>query len=222
MRVALADDSGIMRSGLTRLLETAGVEVCYAAPDADSLLAYLEVDRPDAVILDVRMPPTFTEEGLRAAERIKADHPRIGVLVLSTYGVTAYALQLMNIPEPGIGYLLKDRVDDVHVVISALERVAAGRYAIDPEIVGEMLHRRASASTDVLAEREREVLQLMAEGMSNAGIAEALCISPRTVDGHAARVFAKLGLTDDANGNRRVLAVLAWLRDSGSIPPGQQ
>ncbi|MEQ3552331.1 response regulator transcription factor [Pseudonocardia nematodicida] len=219
MRVAIADDSGIFRDGLTRLLVNADVEVVHAARDGAELVAFVDHDPPDAVIVDVRMPPTLTEEGLDTAERIKALHPAVGVLVLSTYGETSYAMRLMRIPQQGVGYLLKDRVDDVGVLVRSLHTVIAGKPAVDPEIIARLLRREVarSAVTD-LAEREREVLRLMAEGRSNAGVAEEMGISARTVETYAARVFTKLSIPDDSSGNRRVLAVLAWLRD-GMPPP---
>jgi len=217
VRVALADDSGIMRTGLTRLLEGAGVEVRYAAKDGAELLAFMAREQPDAVVVDVRMPPDFTEEGLQVAERIKAVYPRVGVLVLSTYGETAYAVRLMSIPTAGVGYLLKDRVDDVGTLVEALERVASGKPAVDPEIVGKMFQKQASqGALEVLADRELEVLRLMAEGRSNTGIGRVMNISPRTVESYAAKVFSKLQIPNDTVANRRVLAVLAWLRDSSS------
>lgn len=213
MRVALADDSGMIRTALTQLLTEAGVEVCYAARSGTELLTAVSADQPDAVVLDIRMPPDFSEEGLEVAEQIKQRHPQVGVLVLSTYGETAYAMRLMAIPQSGVGYLLKDRVDDVATLVEALERVAAGRPAVDPEIVAQLFRRPASHDgLDSLADREQEVLRLMAEGRSNTGIAAAMHISARTVEGYAARIFTKLSIPGDSVDNRRVLAVLAWLR----------
>lgn len=218
MRVALADDSGMIRGALTQMLTGAGLDVCYAARSGAELLAFVDGDQPDAVILDIRMPPGFSEEGLEVAEQIKERHPRVGVLVLSTYGETAYAMRLMAISESGVGYLLKDRVDDVVTLVDALKRVAAGRPAVDPEIVAQLWRRRAARPClDALGEREQEVLQLMAEGRSNAGIATAMRISPRTVEGYAARIFSKLAVPDDGADNRRVLAVLTWLREGGVV-----
>ncbi|WP_214403176.1 response regulator transcription factor [Pseudonocardia lacus] len=215
MRVALADDSGILRMGLTRLLEAAGIDVRYAARDGDDLLRFMAVEQPDAVIVDIRMPPGFADEGLGVAETIKQRHPGVGVLVLSTYGETSYAMRLMAIGVPGVGYLLKDRVDDVDALRDALRRVAAGKPAIDPEIVAALFTRPASQSSlDVLAPREREVLRHMAEGRSNQGIATIIGVTTRTVEGYAASIFTKLRLPDSGDDNRRVHAVLAWLRDA--------
>ena len=221
MRVALADDSGMIRNGLTQMLTLAGVEVCLAARSGAELLAFVDADQPDAVILDIRMPPDFSEEGLEVAEQIKRRFPRMGVLVLSTYGETAYAMRLMAIPGSGVGYLLKDRVDDVDTLVEALENVVAGRPAVDPEIVAQLWRRTvARTGLDALADREQDVLRLMAEGRSNAGIAAELHLSPRTVEGYAARIFTKLDIPDDGADNRRVLAVLAWLRTAGAALPG--
>jgi DNA-binding NarL/FixJ family response regulator len=214
MRVALADDSGIFRAGLTALLEAAAIDVRYAARDGEELLRFIAVDQPDAVVVDIRMPPDFTDEGLRVAERIKELYPRVGVLVLSTYGETSYALRLMEIGTPGLGYLLKDRVSDVGCITDALERVALGQPAIDQEIVARLFARQAPSSRlDTLAPRERQVLQLMAEGRSNLGIGEELGLSDRTVESYAAKVFTKLGISSGGVDNGRVLAVLAWLRE---------
>lgn len=216
MRIALADDSAIIRSGLTRLFEGAGVEVRYAAKSGDELLAFMAREQPDAIVVDVRMPPDFTDEGLQAAERIKELYPQVGVLVLSTYGETAYAIRLMSIPAAGVGYLLKDRVDDVGTLVEALERVTSGRAAVDPEIVGQMFQRQASqGALEVLTDRERKVLELMAEGRSNAGISQAINISHRTVETYVAKVFTKLRISSDTVANRRVLAVLVWLSNTG-------
>jgi DNA-binding NarL/FixJ family response regulator len=215
VRVAIADDSGILRSGLTRLLEGVGIDVRYAARDGNDLLRFLAVEQPDAVVLDIRMPPTFADEGLGVAETIKKRYPGIGVLVLSTYGETSYAVRLMEIGAPGVGYLLKDRVDDVDALRGALEQVAAGKPAIDPEIVAALFTRtRSPSSLDLLTPREREVLQHMAEGRSNQGIGVIMGVTARTVEGYAASIFTKLELPDRGEDNRRVHAVLAWLRDN--------
>jgi DNA-binding NarL/FixJ family response regulator len=218
VRVALADDAVIVRTGLVRLLEDAGMEVVHAARDGAELLAAVARHRPAAVVVDVRMPPDFHEEGLEVAERIKSMYPGVGVLVLSTYGETAYAVRLMSIPVPGVGYLLKDRVDDVDVLVRALERVAGGQAEVDPEIVARLFHSKSPQSgLSILSDREREVLQHMAEGRSNAGIALTMCLSPRTVETYATRVFDKLAIRDDGVDHRRVLAVLAWLRNNGPL-----
>jgi DNA-binding NarL/FixJ family response regulator len=215
VRVAIADDSGILRSGLTRLLEGVGIDVRYAARDGEELLRFLAAEQPDAVVLDIRMPPAFADEGLGVAETIKQRYPGVGVLVLSTYGETSYAVRLMEIGAPGVGYLLKDRVDDVDALVDALEQVAAGKSAVDPEIVATLFARTASPSSlDLLTPREREVLQHMAEGRSNQGIGVVMGVTARTVEGYAASIFSKLELPDRGEDNRRVHAVLAWLRDN--------
>lgn len=219
MRVALADDSGIFRDGLRALLEAAEIDVRYAARDGDELLRFMAVEQPDAVILDVRMPPEFTDEGLRVAERVKILYPQVGVLVLSTYGETAYAVRLMSIGASGLGYLLKDRVSDVGCLVDALEQIVAGQPVIDQEIVAKLFAPQMPRSRlDDLAPREREVLRLMAEGRSNLGIGTALNLSDRTIESYIARVFAKLDISSGGPDNGRVLAVLAWLREHRSKP----
>lgn len=195
-------------------MDGAGVDVRHAARDGAELLAFLATEQPDAVLLDVRMPPDYSEEGLAVAEAVKRDYPHVGVLVLSTYGETGYAMRLMAIPQPGVGFLLKDRVDDVAALIASLRRVAQGQSAVDPEIIAALMRRgTAQRALAGLAPREVDVLRLMAEGRSNAGVAEAMGITTRTVESYAARVFTKLDIPDDSVDNRRVLAVLAWLRD---------
>lgn len=213
MRVVIGDDSGIFRRGLRLLLEAAGHRVPADAGDVPSVLAAVGEHRPDACLLDVRMPPTFTDEGLRAAAEIRRAHPGVGVLVLSTYAEVAWADELLG-DEGGVGYLLKDRVHDVAELTGALHRVAAGGTALDPEIVTSLVRRRRVADRlDALTDRERQVLELMARGLSNAGIGRELYVSPKTVETYAAAVFRKLGLDGGARDrNRRVLAVLAYLR----------
>ncbi|MGQ0574678.1 MAG: response regulator transcription factor [Pseudonocardia sp.] len=215
MRLVIADDSGIFRRGLRRLLEAAGHDVAADAADVPALLDAVEAHRPDACLLDVRMPPTFSDEGVRAAEEIRRRHPTIGLLLLSTYAETAWAERLLD-DEGGVGYLLKDRVDDVAELVGALRRVAAGGTALDPEIVASLVRRRRLAGRlDALTDRERRVLELMARGMSNAGIGRDLFVSGKTVETYAAAVFQKLGLSGeraDRDRNRRVLAVLAYLQ----------
>ncbi|TMC08404.1 MAG: response regulator transcription factor [Chloroflexi bacterium] len=213
MRVAIVDDSSLFRNGLAALLTEAGVEVAAEGATADEIIGRLALDPPDAVILDVRLPPTYTQEGIAAAERIRRDHPGIGVLLLSTYAVTAYAAQLLDRDSRGVGYLLKDNVSDVPALCEAIGRVIQGDAVIDRQIVARLMAReRWSAELAPLSERERAVLGLMAEGRSNAAIGQRLHLSPRTVEGHIARLFQKLGLPDAPDDNRRVLAVLRWLR----------
>ena len=217
MRVALADDSALFREGLAMLLGAAGVEIVGQASNADALLEQIAADPPDVAIIDVRMPPTFTDEGLAAAERIRATHPEVGVLVLSTYAETPYAVRLLGDGRRGTGYLLKDRVDDLSALLDALRRIAAGGLVVDEEIVARLLaHRRRADALDRLTERERAVLQQMAEGRSNQGIGAKLHLAPKTVENHVASVFAKLDMPVSPDDNRRVLAVLTWLRASGS------
>jgi DNA-binding NarL/FixJ family response regulator len=212
MRVVIAEDAAVFREGLVRLLEDRGHQVCAAVADGEALLAAVAMHRPDVAIVDIRMPPTHTDEGLRAALRLRADHPGTGVLVFSQYIETRYAARLLQGNAAGVGYLLKDRVADVAEFTEALGRVAAGGTALDPEVVSQLLgagrHARGLAG---LTPREREVLSLMAEGRSNAGIAELLVISAGVVEKHVASIFAKLGLPPAEGDNRRVLAVLRYL-----------
>lgn len=215
MRVVIADDSGIFRRGLRLLLEAGGIEVLGDVGDVPGLLRCVADEQPDVCICDVRMPPTFSDEGVRAAEEIRRRWPAVGVLLLSTYAETAWAERLLE-DGGGAGYLLKDRVDQVPELIDALRRVAGGGTALDPEVVRSLVRRRrATGRLDTLTDRERRVLQLMAQGLSNAGIGRDLFISAKTVETHVATVFAKLGLSGgnaDPDRNRRVLAVLAYLR----------
>jgi DNA-binding NarL/FixJ family response regulator len=212
MRVVIAEDAAIFREGLVRLLEDRGHRVCAAVADGEALLAAVAAHRPDVAVVDIRMPPTHTDEGLRAALRLRADHPGTGVLVFSQYIETRYAARLLQGSAAGVGYLLKDRVADVAEFTEALARVAAGGTALDPEVVGQLLgagrHAKGLAG---LTAREREVLALMAEGRSNAGIADLLVISAGVVEKHVASIFAKLGLPPAEGDNRRVLAVLRYL-----------
>lgn len=215
MRVALVDDSTLFRRGVAMLLGTVGVDVVLQASSAEEALACLDAARPDVVILDIRLPPTFTDEGLVLAEQVRAAQPSIAVLVLSTYAVSSYAVRLLETGSSGIGYMLKDRVDDIGALHEALTRVAAGELVIDTEIVGRLLgQERRSTGLDLLSERERDVLALMAEGRSNVAIGQQLYLSPKTVESHVASVFLKLGLHPAPDDNRRVLAVLTWLRAS--------
>ncbi|MEV4538057.1 response regulator transcription factor [Asanoa sp. NPDC049518] len=206
MRVVIAEDAAMMREGLVRLLTDRGFEVCAAVSDADALRSAVAAASPDVAVVDIRMPPTHTDEGLRAAIALRRDHPDVGVLVFSQYVETRYATRLLADRPSGVGYLLKDRVADVADFVDALARVASGGTALDPEVVGHLM--RAGRDTASLTPREREVLALMAEGRSNAGIAAALVITPGVVEKHVANIFAKLGLASSDNDNRRVLAVL--------------
>ncbi|HET7517310.1 MAG TPA: response regulator transcription factor [Actinomycetes bacterium] len=212
MRVVIAEDAAVFREGLVRLLEDRGHEVCAAVGDGEELLAAAAAHRPDVAVVDIRMPPTHTDEGLRAALQLRRDHPGTGVLVFSQYIETRYAARLLQGNAAGVGYLLKDRVADVAEFTEALARVAAGGTALDPEVVSQLLgagrHARGLAA---LTAREREVLSLMAEGRSNAGIAAMLVISAGVVEKHVASIFAKLGLPPAEGDNRRVLAVLRYL-----------
>lgn len=215
MDVVVADDSALFRGGLSMLLATAGVEVIRQVASGAELLALLrhpDTPRADAVILDIRMPPTFTDEGIVAAHEVRRLWPGMGVLVLSTYAETAYAVRLMADGSSGIGYLLKDHVDEIGVLRDALDRVVHGESVVDPLIVERLMHRRRGSASDTLTERERSVLTLMAEGRSNSGIATQLRVAEKTVEGHVNSIFTRLGLEADHHDNRRVLAVLSWLR----------
>jgi DNA-binding NarL/FixJ family response regulator len=213
MRVVIAEDAAVLREGLVQLLADRGYEVCAAVGDAAALLAAVAEYRPEVTVVDVRMPPTYTDEGLRAAISLRRDYPQTGVLVFSQYVETRYATRLLAESASGVGYLLKDRVADVAEFADALARVAAGGTALDPEVVSHLLSasRQAASVTDLTA-REREVLSLMAGGRSNAAIAAALVVSTGAVEKHVASIFAKLGLPPSESDNRRVLAVLRYLR----------
>ncbi|MEV7087645.1 response regulator transcription factor [Streptomyces sp. NPDC093085] len=213
MRVIVAEDSALLRQGLVRLLGDLGVEVAAELGDAAGLLGLVGAERPDAVLLDIRMPPTFTDEGIRAARAVRADFPGTGVLLLSQYVETTAAVQAMARDCRGFGYLLKDRVADADELSDALKRVAAGESVVDPEVVARLMgRRRAADDLDTLTPREREVLALMAEGRSNDAITERLRISGKTLETHVRNVFTKLHLEPDLAYHRRVLAVLAHLR----------
>jgi DNA-binding NarL/FixJ family response regulator len=212
MRVALADDSILLREGVARLLSDTGFHVVAQTGTADELLELVRADPPDVVVVDVRMPPTFTDEGLRAAHQIRSEQPDIGVLVLSQYVETTYALELFAGGAGGLGYLLKDRVADVREFTDAVRRVAAGGSVIDPEVVASLVGRaRESSPLDTLTEREREVLALMAEGRSNQAISNRMYLNPKTVEGHVRSIFTKLDLLPAPDDHRRVLAVIAFL-----------
>jgi serine/threonine-protein kinase len=213
MRVVIADDVMLIRSGLARLLADAGVEVVGEASDADGLLALVDHQRPDVAIVDIRMPPTHTDEGLVAARRIRDEHPSTAVVVLSQYVEPRYAQRLLADQPGGLGYLLKERVSNIAVLVDALRRVTEGECVIDPTIVAQLMRgNRPGTLLERLTPREREILALMAEGQSNAGIARELAISERTVEAASAIVFQKLDLEPSPDTNRRVLAVLTLLR----------
>ncbi|MEV0197452.1 response regulator transcription factor [Nonomuraea sp. NPDC050691] len=211
MRVVLAEDSVLLREGLVRLLDAAGMRVVAAVAEAEALLRAAEEHRPDLVVTDVRMPPTHTDEGLRAALVLRRQQPGLAVLVLSQYVEERYAAQLLSSAAGGVGYLLKDRVADVTEFMDALRRVAAGGTALDPEVVSQLLLRGHSDPLDRLTPREREVLKLMAEGRSNAGIGQELVLSEGAVGKHIGNIFTKLDLSPAEGDHRRVLAVLRFL-----------
>jgi DNA-binding NarL/FixJ family response regulator len=203
----------LFREGLTRVLEAAGIQVVAQVGDAERLLARVRADPPEAVVVDIRMPPTHTTEGLDAAQRIRTDHPDVGVLVLSQYVEPHHAIQLLQGGAQGVGYLLKDRVADVAEVADALRRVAGGGSVIDPDVVTQLVGRRRTRDPiQQLTDRERQVLALMAEGRSNQAICERLYLSPKTVEAHVHSIFTRLGLHATPDDHRRVLAVLAFLR----------
>ncbi|MGI5273729.1 response regulator [Nonomuraea sp. CA-218870] len=212
MRIVLAEDSVLLREGLIRLLEGSGLRVVAAVAEAEGLLRAAEEHRPDLVLTDVRMPPTHTDEGLRAALVLRREQPKLAVLVLSQYVEERYAAQLLSSAIGGVGYLLKDRVADVAEFVDALRRVAAGGTALDPEVVAQLLLRGHSDPLDRLTPREHEVLKLMAEGRSNAGIGQALVLSEGAVGKHIGNIFAKLDLPPAEGDHRRVLAVLQFLK----------
>ena len=213
MRVVIADDVMLMRAGIARLLADAGVEVVGEASDADQLLRAVATAKPDVAIVDIRMPPTHTDEGLVAAREIRTRYPEVGVLVLSQYLAPSYAVEHLEAHPERTGYLLKERVSDVAVLVDALERLADGECVLDPTIVARLLARsRQEQPLAQLTEREREVLGLMAEGRSNAAVAAQLVVTPRTVEAHIRQILNKLDLPESPDDHRRVLAVLAYLR----------
>ncbi len=212
MRVVIAEDSAILRDGLAGLLTDRGHEVVAAVGDGDALREAVADHGPDVCVVDIRMPPSFTDEGLRAAIAVRREQPEVGVLVFSQYVETRYAAELIAGSARGVGYLLKDRVADVREFVDALTRVAAGGTALDPEVVAQLLGAsRHGSDLAGLTPREREVLGRMAEGLSNAGIAAALVITERAVEKHVANIFTKFGLPPSESDNRRVLAVLRYL-----------
>jgi serine/threonine-protein kinase len=213
MRVVVADDAMLIREGLARLLTDAGFDVAAKTSDADELLRQVELTRPDAAIVDIRMPPTQTDEGLVAADQIRTEYPQCAVLVLSQYLDSRYALRLLEHHPERVGYLLKDRVSDIAVLADALQRLAEGESVIDPTIVARLLERtRQTGPLAELTPREREVLGLMAEGHSNRGICQRLFLSPKTVEAHVHKIFLKLALAESPDAHRRVLAVITFLR----------
>jgi DNA-binding NarL/FixJ family response regulator len=215
MRVLIADDEVLLRDGLARLLEDAGFEVVGRCGDADALLRMVEARRPDVALVDIRMPPGNTDDGLVAAQEIRRRHADIGVLVLSHHLEVHYAMRLLEEVPERAGYLLKERVSDVAVLADALRRIGEGECVIDPTIVARLVARkRARAPLDELTERERDVLALIAEGLSNNAIGERLYLSPKTVEAHISQIFLKLDLRHAEGQHRRVLAVLAYLRES--------
>jgi len=213
MRAVVADDSALFRHGVVRVLQDGGVEVVAEAADADGLRRAVAEHRPDVAVVDIRMPPTQTDEGLVAAAELRRDHPKLGILVLSHYVESNHAVRLLTGDRGGIGYLLKDRVAGLDEFVDAVRRVAAGQSVVDPEVFAELLKRQRQTSVlDVLSPREREVLGLMAQGRSNQAISAALFLSGKTLERHVGTIFAKLGLPPTADDHRRVLAVLQFLR----------
>ncbi len=212
LRVVVADDSVLLREGLVRLLTEAGSEVVAAVGDAPALVAAVLEHRPDVAVVDIRMPPSMTDDGLRAAVAAREAVPGLGVLLLSAYVEKSYADVLLTDGRGSVGYLLKDRVSSLETLIDALGTIAGGGTVLDPEVVAQLLVARRSDPLDRLTPREREVLTLMAEGRSNAAIADRLVVSPGAIEKHVSNIFAKIDLPDLGTDNRRVLAVLAWLR----------
>jgi DNA-binding NarL/FixJ family response regulator len=216
VRIAIAEDSGLFRSSLVLLLRSLGSEVTASVASGAELLPAIRASPPEAVILDIRMPPSFTDEGIRTAQEIRGLYPGVGILVLSTYAETSYASELLETVRSGVGYLLKDNVTDADALMESLARVAEGETVVDPDIVRRLLGRNRNPSVaDALNERELAVLRHMAEGRSNLGIAKELFLSARTVENHVTNVFSKLGLTPSDTENNRVRAVLAFLRSAG-------
>jgi DNA-binding NarL/FixJ family response regulator len=215
MRVVIAEDVMLTREGIARLLADAGVEIAAEVGDADALMRAVRATKPDAAIIDIRMPPTHTDEGLAAAQQIRAEHPGVNVLILSQYIEPHYAMRLLDEHPGRIGYLLKERIFDVAVLVDALRRLTDGETVVDPTIVARLFARKRRADPlDELTEREREVLALVAEGLSNRGIAARLYVTERTVEAHVKQIFQKLALSTEPDSHRRVLAVVAYLRRS--------
>jgi DNA-binding NarL/FixJ family response regulator len=212
MRVVVGEDTVLLREGIVRLLTEAGLEVVAQAGDADDLLRKTRAHRPDVAVVDIRMPPGNADDGLQAAKLIRAELPETGVLVLSQYADEHYAMQLLADGADGVGYLLKDRVGDVEAFVDGVRRVAAGGSALDPEVVARMVGRKRDDPLESLTPREREVLELMAQGLSNKAICEQLFLSERAVERHITGVLSKLGIPATGHEHRRVLAVLRFLR----------
>ncbi|TDQ53158.1 LuxR family two component transcriptional regulator [Actinorugispora endophytica] len=213
VRVIIAEDSVLLRSGMAKLLEDEGIEIAAQVGDAEALLAAVaEHDDVDLCLVDIRMPPTYSEEGMHAAIRIRAEYPGIAVLLLSQHVVGTYAAQLLGGGSTKVGYLLKDRVADIDEFLVTLRRIADGGAAIDPEVVSQLLSRNTDSALDRLSPRESEVLAAMAEGLNNAGIAARMFVTERAVEKHIRSIFTKLGLAPDDHDHRRVLAVLQYLR----------
>jgi DNA-binding NarL/FixJ family response regulator len=213
MRVVIADDAMLMREGTARLLEDAGIEVVGKVDDAEKLIRTVALEHPDVAIVDIKMPPTHTDEGLVAAEEIRRSYPEVGVLVLSQYLESRYATRLLEHHPEAVGYLLKERVSDIAVLKDAIQRITERECVLDPSIVARLVKRpRHKGPLDELTDREREVLALIAEGRSNHGISQILVLSPKTVEAYVGRIFSKLGLDETPDYHRRVLAVLAFLR----------
>lgn len=211
-RVVVAEDSVLLREGMVRLLEERGFNVVGQAGDADDLMRKVSAHKPDVAVIDIRMPPTHTDDGVRAAREIGRRHPETAVLVLSQYVDHDYAMRVLGDGTSGVGYLLKDRVAEVEPFADAIRRVAAGGSALDPEVLEQLVAAREDDPLEALSRRERDVLGLMAEGRSNRAIAETLVVTERAVEKHVTRIFGKLGLDPCPGNHRRVLAVLAWLR----------
>jgi DNA-binding NarL/FixJ family response regulator len=213
LRLAIAEDSLLVREGLVRILSDSGFEVVGDVATVDELLTLVEGEQPDVALIDIRLPPTHSDEGLRAASEIRRRSPSIAMLVLSQYVEAEYALRLLEGSERGVGYLLKDRILEVHQLTEAITRVVAGGVVVDPELVAQLLERRRRADPlDELTSREREVLSLMAEGLTDRGIAQRLYVTPKTVETHTRHIFQKLSLPQSALDNKRVHAVLTYLR----------
>jgi DNA-binding NarL/FixJ family response regulator/class 3 adenylate cyclase len=217
LRVIVADDVAIIRNGVARLLADEGFDVVAEAADYESLVAAIDRDPPDLVVTDIRMPPTNTDEGLRAASHIRANHPKVGILILSQHIEAAAAADLINSKSGGVGYLLKERVSEIEQFVEATRRVASGESVVDPIVTERLLSKhRPHDPVALLSERERQVLDLMAQGLSNQAICDRLYLSPKTVETHVRSIFTKLGLPEDSQGHRRVQAVIQWLSSGGA------